>query len=55
MFKSRFSFSKKTNDALRIMDKYSNRAFIIVEKSRYATDIPNIDKKILSFNRYNCC
>lgn len=48
MFKKRYSFNKRTNEALKalkVMDKYPNRAPIIVEKSRHATDIPNIDRK----------
>lgn len=45
MFKKKFAYTKRLNEALRVMEKYPDRAPIIVEKSNHATDIPNIDRK----------
>lgn len=45
MFKKKFSYNKRFDEANRVIEKYPTRAPIIVEKSSHATDIPNIDRK----------
>ena len=39
MFKRNYSLHKRINEALRIMEKYPNRAPIIVERSSNATSV----------------
>ena len=44
MFKKKFEFEKRKQEAIRIKDRYPDRIPIIIEKSNSEKNIKNIDK-----------
>ena len=54
-FKEQYPFTKRLNEANRVLEKYTDRIPIIVERNTSTSNnLPIVDKKNFSSQRLNC-